>query len=173
MSEADLGRPVVFMGPSDMVVTDRPVRVKTVLGSCVAVSMLARKIGWAAITHCLMPRAGVPLHSLSRREALIYVDTAIEVMWLEMTRRGAAVEDVEVKLFGGAESVILAAGHRYQVGRLNVATADEALAARGLFPAARSTGGACGRVIEFDCATGDVMVQTLPNTPPSRPAEVA
>jgi len=153
--------PTIFLGPREIVIAAAPVRVKTVLGSCVAISMHARRLGWTAITHCFLPRAGAPLRSLQRAEALTYVDTAIELMWREAARRGASLEDLEVKLFGGAESVILNGSHPFQVGSMNVEAAEQSLAALGLSLAARSTGGRGGMLIELECGTGQVLVRNL------------
>jgi chemotaxis protein CheD len=152
----------LFLQPAQMVIAEAPARVKTVLGSCVAISMRAPGLGLASMAHCILPSAPRVPGALPREEALKYVDTAIELMLTEMAGRGAAAGDLEVKLFGGAESSALGGRHPFQVGRRNVEMAERSLAARGLLPVSTGTGGWRGRVIELDCATGGVTVRTLP-----------
>ena len=153
---------IVFLGPAEIVVTREPVRVKTVLGSCVAITMYVRRLGWTAIVHCLLPRAYSSARAVGSEEALRYVDTAVEVMCHEALRQGAQSREMEIKLFGGAETLFGGQRQPYQVGRMNVKVAEETLAARGLAVAARCTGGTRGRVIEFDCQNGSVLVRKLP-----------
>jgi chemotaxis protein CheD len=131
-----------------------PMRVKTIVGSCVAIAMRAPRVGFAVVAHCLLPYAGKPVDV---NEAPRYVDTAIALMMRMAAERGALAEDVEVKLFGGADSI----GAGYGVGSRNVAAARKVLSAQGLTLAASAVGGNRGRVLEFDTATGDVLVKTL------------
>lgn len=163
MASHVLARGHLFLQPSDMAITEGPATVKTVLGSCVAVIMRAPRLGVAAIAHCLLPNAPDGPLPLARHEALRYVDSTVELMLVEMSRRGATAVELEVKLFGGAGRLDQAPSKSsYQVGRRNVEAALEALAARGLAPMSRSVGGSNGYVIEFDGASGDVKVQRLP-----------
>jgi len=148
----------VFLQPGELVATDKAVRVKTVVGSCVAIMLRAPYPGLAAIAHCLLPEAGVSLEAIGSGEALRYVDTAIELMLRLLSERGAALKDLEVKIFGGADA--MRAG--YRIGDRNVAAARAVLRARGLTLAASVVGGRRGRVLEFDTETGEVSVKTLP-----------
>ena len=147
------------MDPGGLFITDTPARVKTVLGSCIAITIRAPKVGIAAISHCLLPRAGAPVATLSRQEAARYVDATIHLMLAAFSQRGVRPNEMQVKLFGGADTE-LASG--YRVGTRNVEEALEGLAARGIVPACQVVGGNCGRVIEFDTNTGDVFVKQLP-----------
>jgi len=49
----------------------------------------------------------------------------------------------------------------FGVGSSNAATALAVLASHGILPAACDTGGQCGRVVEFQTATGDVFLKRL------------
>lgn len=163
MASHVLARGQLFLQPSDLAITEGPARVKTVLGSCVAVVMRAPRLGMAAIGHCLLPRAPALAAPLTRQEALKYVDSTIGLMLRELARRGAGAVDLEVKLFGGADSLDRPPSKSsYQVGQRNVEAALAVLAAHGLAPVAKSVGGRRGYVIEFDNATGHVQVRRLP-----------
>ena len=150
----------LFLQPAEMAMVRAPRRMKTVLGSCVAVVMRAPRLGMALMTHCMLPHSGAAARVVSQTESLKYVDSAIELMFLAFARRGVAAEELEIKLFGGADR--MEADSAYKVGRRNIDAALEALAARGIVPAAGSVGGRRGRVILYDAATGETQVKILP-----------
>jgi chemotaxis protein CheD len=163
MAEADVARPEVFLHPGEIFGTEQPVRVKTIVGSCVAIVLRAPRLGLAAMAHCVLPEAEARAAVLPAHAACRYVDVAIELMLGAFTSRGVTVVELEVKLFGGAGRLEDGSAERgYQVGRRNVKAAQSALAAHGLCIAASDTGGSRGRVIEFDTATGEVWVKRLP-----------
>jgi len=158
----------VFLRPGEAWTTDIPTRVKTVLGSCVAITMRAPRLGLASVTHCLLPSSGVRPEALSRAEALKYVDATVGILIETFASRGAAVSELEVKLIGGADNLQPnGAPSFYSVGERNVRTALDSLAERGIAPAAAIVGGRLGRVMVFDTATGDVFVKQLSKPPRS------
>jgi len=153
-----------FLHPGEVFTAEGPVRVKTVLGSCVAIVLRAPRLGLAAMAHCLLPRAGAPAAQVPTETAWRYVDTAIELMMGAFASRGVARSELEVKLFGGAGRWAGPGPEPlYQVGTRNVEVAERTLAAYGLHIAASDTGGRRGRVIEWDTATGEVLVKRLPS----------
>jgi len=156
----------VFLRPGELWTTDIPTRVKTVLGSCVAITMRAPRLGLASITHCLLPSAGGRPETLSRSEALKYVDATIGILIDTFASHGAAVSELEVKLIGGADNLQPSgAPSFYSVGGRNVQMALDGLAQRGITPVASIVGGRSGRVMVFDTATGDVFVKVLSRVP--------
>jgi len=147
---------------------DSPARVKTVLGSCVAITMRAPRLGLASMTHCLLPNAGARPESLSRTEALKYVDSTMGILFESFASRGATISELEVKLIGGADSLQPnGEASFYAVGERNVRTALDGLAARGITPSVAIVGGRSGRVMVFDSATGDIYVKRLARPPRS------
>ena len=164
MAAADASVATVFLQPGGLFTGKAPTRVKTVLGSCVAITMREPNRGLAAMAHCLLPCAGVPAGELSRQEALRFVDTTIELMLKAFVRCGARPGNLEVKLFGGADG-LSTRGSSMSVGARNVEVALAILASHGLSPAATVVGGRTGRVIEFDTASGEVRMRHLPSMP--------
>jgi len=115
------------------------------------------------MVHCLLPRAAAAAGSMPEAEALRYVDTAIELMLTAFARIGVVPAEIETKLFGGADRIHRGnPNHGYRVGRRNIEAALEVLRGRGIVPAVLEVGGRNGRVIDFDTATGLVMVRRLP-----------
>src|ERR1035438_134319 len=91
--------------PGEMVFTETPLSVKTVLGSCVAITMRDPHRGLAAVVHCLLPLAGERTACLPRKEAVKYVDSATAILLDDFARYGVKAEELEVKLFGGADNL--------------------------------------------------------------------
>jgi chemotaxis protein CheD len=158
MADAVSTEPKVFLQPGELFMSETPVKVKTVLGSCVAIVMRAPRRGLAAISHCMLPEAADTGRVLSRAEALRYVDATVEIMLRGFSTRGIGCAELEIKLFGGAQQVAAGA---YRIGSKNVEAARTALARHGLSVTECVTGGSQGRVIEVDTATGLVMVKRL------------
>ena len=152
----------VFLQPGELFTGRAPAVVKTVLGSCVAITIRDRRLGLAAMAHCLLPEAGAPVSALTRTEALRFVDSTVELMLAAFLNNGARFGDLEIKLFGGADGLSADRTQSNGVGSRNVEMALSALASHGLDPAASGVGGKRGRVIEFHTQTGEVHVRRLP-----------
>jgi chemotaxis protein CheD len=153
----------IFLQPTGLIIAEDPVQVRTVLGSCVAITLWSPRSGLAAIGHSLLPKAAAPAASLTREEALRYVDTTIDLMFLAFAQRGIGPGEIEVKVFGGADNLHPPDTTRgCQVGYRNVDAALESLSARGITPTAQAVGGRSGRVIDFDTGSGAVVVRRLP-----------
>ncbi len=157
----------LFLQPAELVVAEAAMRVRTVLGSCVAIVMRAPRLGVAAMAHCLLPNSDG-----AADEKLKYVDTTIAAMLLVFARRGAGSAELEVKLFGGADGMRASgAGSPYRVGSRNVESALCELAALGIVPASSDVGGEAARLIELDTGTGVVFVKRLPGAAAGRTGE--
>ncbi len=154
----------VFLQPEELITADGPVRVKTVVGSCLAITVRAPRLGLSAMAHCVLPEAGNAGTESGGEGRARYVDTAIQRMLEALSGRGALASDLEIKIFGGADSMEAAhPGCGYRVGGRNIDMARAVLAARGLSLAASVVGGSRGRVLIFDTQSGDVFVKTLPS----------
>jgi chemotaxis protein CheD len=152
----------VFLQPGELWIDDVPALVKTILGSCLAITVRAPRLGLASMTHCLLPCAGSERGRLPRKEALKYVDTTMRILFDTFASRSAALSELEVKLIGGADSISpTGSANHYSVGDRNVKMALDGLEERGITPAASIVGGRAGRVMVFDSATGDVFVRRL------------
>src|SRR5690349_21731185 len=124
----------VFLHPGEIVTTTGPVWVKTVLGSCLAITMRSPGVPFAAMAHCLLPSSG--WSPMPDGEATRYVDSTIDLMLRLFSERGIALHDIEIKLFGGADRMC-----GYEVGRRNIESAVKTLAHHGIGPAVNVTGG--------------------------------
>jgi chemotaxis protein CheD len=137
--------------------------IRTILGSCVAVTMFHRRSGRSAICHAVMPicdqngSCGVYCAEHSR-----YTDCIVRAMAGLFFEQGVKAKEIEVKLFGGSNG-LGGAGDltRTGVGKQNVTQARKALQEKDLFLKVSDVGGAAGRKLLFDTSTGEVMIKKL------------
>lgn len=126
------------------------------LGSCVAVALYDPVTTIGGLGHMLLPcrPQKTPLGSESK-----YVDAGICQMVDELVRAGANREGLVARIAGGANMFESA----YQtlissIGARNAKSARETLAALGIPLVSEEVGGNRGRTVEFDLATGNMMV---------------
>lgn len=154
----------VYLKPGEICFSQTPMKVTTVLGSCVSATLYHPPTGIAAICHAMQPRC--PLPDLCSGECIVqyrYAWCAIHAMSRQMTGYGLRPRDIEAKLFGGAA---LMGGHRPEnlatsMGRQNAEAAMEALHSCGLTLKVANVGGTLGRKIIFDTITGEVLMKRV------------
>jgi chemotaxis protein CheD len=154
----------VFLRPGELHVGDAADRVRTLLGSCVAITLRAPRLHVGAMCHFLLSSrvraAGTPLDAR-------YGDEALTLMLQGMARRGAGPDDCEAGLFGG--------GHMFpgsgpagalHVGRRNGEAARELLGRHGLPIGREDLFGVGHRRLVFDIGTGRIeVIQVQPLEP--------
>ncbi|GEM_PF-306439 len=160
LEEATAPAPVVTLSPGKLLVTNRPVIVSTILGSCVAICLHNERLQAAAICHSILPKQAKP----SVPGNFPYVDTAVAHMLDSLRQRfGLSPRDLTTKLFGGA--CVLAPIYEglddMAIGQRNIMAARESLRQLGLRLAVEKTGGTTGYKIFFNTATGEVFLRAL------------
>lgn len=164
MLEVECDLPDVYLQPGDMYITRRPAIIRTILGSCVGVTFWCARLNAGALCHALLPRIPkTPPNSLALTQGYRYVDFAVRDLARQFERIGALRQEVEVKLFGGADVLPLTATNplRPTVGRQNSEAAIVVLRDEGFKVIASSLGGDCGRSIQFYTGTGEVRLRWL------------
>lgn len=146
----------VYLKPGEVFVARRPTLVSTVLGSCVSVVLHAPRTGMGAICHAMLPGG-------AQDDDFRYVDKAVSYLYNRLTALCGGPDDIEAKLFGGAE--VLNFGVRSEralsVGHQNVAAALHTLDMLGLKVSAADTGGVQGRKLFFYSHSGEVYVRQV------------
>jgi chemotaxis protein CheD len=154
----------VYVQPGESYLARGPTILRTVLGSCVGVTFWNGRLGIGALCHTMLPRhPGTGRGTLTRAAARRYVDFAIQEMAEQMDALGARRPETQVKLFGGAD-VLLVRDHgarRPTVGKLNCEAAVRILEAEGFDVAVSRLGGTSGVHLDFDTATGEVWLRRL------------
>jgi chemotaxis protein CheD len=145
--------PTIFLKPATLYCTDAPTIITTLLGSCVAVCLWDRQRSVAGMNHFVLPHDP---RGLDRR----YGDVAIDQLVASMAALGCDRENVEAKVFGGAE-VLSLGGSENNVGSKNVDMAVTRLERHRIPVTARRTGGEDGLLIRLTTQTGEVLVRRI------------
>jgi chemotaxis protein CheD len=161
MAAVEEALPEIYVLPGESHFVAQPAVIRTVLGSCVGVTIWAPQVGASALCHPMLPN--VPKNGrIEASQGRRYVDYAIRELAHRFDALGALRSEVEVKLFGGADVLVVSANEsRPTVGRMNSEVALEVLRAEGFTVAARSLGGDCGVHISFNTQTGQVLLRRL------------
>ncbi|SFR43655.1 chemotaxis protein CheD [Marinobacter gudaonensis] len=142
----------IFLHPGDWYFGDRDTRIRTTLGSCVAVTLWHRELKLGGMCHYMLPGPSLE-NALNAR----YGEDALQLLVAEIRQQGTAVTDYEAKLFGGA-SMFDVGPHGSSVARRNVEAAEALMLRHGVTVTARSLGGTGYRRLFFNIADGDVWV---------------
>jgi chemotaxis protein CheD len=137
-----------------------PSLLKTILGSCVGVTFRCARLRMGALCHGILPTCPPGIEGA---DCYHYVDFAIRDLISQFEILGARRNELEVKVFGGADvlPVLATSSTRQTVGAQNCRRAVGVLHEEGLKILAFDIGGPNGRVIEFDTSNGEVLVRML------------
>ncbi|MGD0299507.1 MAG: chemotaxis protein CheD [Bryobacteraceae bacterium] len=164
MPDSTVILPDLDLQPGELYLARNPSILRTILGSCVGVTFWNARVGAGALCHGVLPRCPVPRPSnFSVAEGHRYVDFSIRYLAEQFDALGARRQDVEIKLFGGAD--VLPVGRmnsgRPTVGAQNCQAALDVLAEEGFRISASDLGGVRGRRIHFHTGTGEVLLHRL------------
>ena len=156
---------LLFLKPGQIMVSSVPLLVTTLLGSCVAVTMFSARHCLGAICHAQLPACGNAHCNPARLDAGKYVQCAISQMLERLSAQGVAREEIQAKLFGGAEMFdTMQGGRGRSVGRQNIEMALRMLERESIRVVRQDLGGERGRKIIFHTDTGVVFLKRLSKT---------
>jgi chemotaxis protein CheD len=152
--------PKIYLKPGELHFAVTPTIVSTVLGSCVSITMHNRQYQLGVICHAVLPE------ELAPGEPYRYVDSSVAAMLRMFARYGIAKSDIEVKIFGGAETLPLyeKSSHTVTVGKQNILRAHQIIEKEHLKLLASDVGGTRGRKLLFYTQTGEIYLQRLRGT---------
>lgn len=150
----------IEVGMAEMKVGDKDsILITRGLGSCVGIVIYDpfKKVG--ALAHAMLPSQSLAKFKTNPAK---FVDTVIPLMIEKLKEKGALVNNLEAKLFGGAHMFSsIPHDSAFSIGRRNVEAAKKILASYGIKVIAEDTQGNYGRTIFFDVETGKVKVKTI------------
>jgi len=152
----------VFLGPGELYFGDRNTRIRTLLGSCVALTLWHPFARLGGMCHYVVPsRSGAgPLHELEGR----YADEALALLFAEIRTTATCPEEYEVKMFGGGSQFVGAAAAGMDVAARNVDAGLDLLHHYGLALTSMHLGGTGHRQVVLDVWSGDVWVRHVERT---------
>ena len=157
-SEIRAYRKNYHLHPGEIFVTAEDMNITTVLGSCVAVCIWDSRRHIGGMNHVLLP-----VHPKNQQPSSRYGNVATFVLFDMMLERGCHKGDLQVSVFGGANSVIRGRSENkaMQVGKNNTDVTMKVLERVNLVVKQKDTGGTIGRKIVFNCATGVIRADFL------------
>lgn len=172
----------VFLHQGEVCFGGQDTRIRTILGSCVAITMWHPQLLLGGMCHYMLPgRHGRALHCRlddtpiahpSRRQASTpldgkYADEALELMFAEIKRNGTHPREYQIKLFGGGDMFPSASsGGKATVGTKNVEAGTRLLSQHGLKAGIEHLGGVGHRNLIFEIWNGHVWMKHQATTKP-------
>lgn len=146
----------VFLQPGEYVVGDERHVLRTLLGSCVSITLWhpARRVG--VMSHFLLPSRGVPT---PREPDGRYGDEAFQIMLRELGRLHIDPRECQAKIFGGANMFPAQRQAGTCVGTKNGTAAREMLRAHRINVTSENLFGLGHRQVIFKVRTGDVWAR--------------
>ena len=166
----------VFLKPGDYFVGDASHRIRTLLGSCVSVTLWSSPPRIGAMSHFLLAtRNGLKRNmedvrglDLKRLDAR-YGDEALRLMLHELARRNVEPSQCSAKIFGGGNMFPMqSVSGAVAIGRRNGEAARSLLQDYGIEVVSESLFGDGHRQIAFDIDTGDVWARRVALGHPAR-----
>lgn len=164
--------PEVHLQPGEVYLASTPSILRTILGSCVGVTFWSPRLQLGALCLGVLPRCP---RGARAPEGYRYVDFAIRELLRQMENLGALRGEMQIKVFGGADTLPVApvGRSRQTVGRQNGETALATLRQENLTVLISDLGGLAGRTIQFHTGTGEVLLRRLTQMAPDTvPREV-
>ena len=146
----------IYLQPGDFHFGAAPLRLCTLLGSCVTVTLWHPRHHIGGMCHIQYPRRTV--RAVDAALDGHYAEDAFALFDQALARYGTAAAEYVAKLFGGGNMFPGSDAGNIEVGNKNVAAARLELATRGIKPAVEHVGGAGHRKLIFDLAGGDVWL---------------
>jgi chemotaxis protein CheD len=161
----------IFLQPGDFYFGDHSTRIRTILGSCISITMWhpQRRIG--GMCHYMLPSRGITEEKpLDGR----YADEALQLFMREIRALGTWPDEYQVKLFGGGNmfrnvALNTAAAHKMlrdsdcrDVSCRNRKIAYQLIQHYGFSLTAEHLGGSGHRQVMFEIASGHAWVRQNP-----------
>lgn len=150
----------IFLQPGELFVADAGFQIRTILGSCVSITLWHPRLHVGGMSHFLLPTRGsvADASELDGR----YGDEALALMFKDLKAAGANPTQCEAKIFGGGNMFPGNQHARGQhakglaVGKRNGEAARELLRQHNIEVVSESLFGIGHRQIIFDISKGDV-----------------
>jgi len=161
----------IFLQPGDFYFGEAGTRIRTLLGSCVAITMWHPVQHIGGMCHIMLPERGPRSH---RKLDGRYADGAMALFMREVNASGTQPRDYVVKLFGGGrmflprrpDSKVIEA---MDIGQRNIVAARKLLHEHGFAVAAEHLAGDGHRNVFFDLTSGDVWIRHVAELKPLSP----
>ncbi|MCK5599081.1 chemotaxis protein CheD [bacterium] len=147
----------LFVKAGELKTAQAPSVLKSVLGSCVGLTIWDPVKKIAGLAHIFMPKSDGKIVSDNLRAK--FADTAVHELVNEILAAGSRKYNLEAKLIGGCN--MLGKDGALSVGKRNAMMVKEKLRELHIHLIYEDVGGKYGRYIALDCESGELTVKTL------------
>lgn len=154
----------IFLQPGEVYFGDYDTRIRTLLGSCVAITWWHPKRRIGGMCHYLLPKR---THGHPQVDGALdgrYAEEAFEQVLRYIHQAGTVPADYVVKMFGGGHVLATDQKKLPAIGPRNIEFGKQWLAQHGFRLSREHLAGNGHRNIVFDIATGDVWVHFRPQS---------
>jgi chemotaxis protein CheD len=146
-----------YLGMGEFHFAGGPLRLRTLLGSCVSIVLWHPGRGLGGMCHYMLPERQHPKGEAPDGR---YGEEAMALFDLAFARYRSRAADYRAKVFGGGNmfSKQQTEGSTLDIGRRNIDTAHRLLAERGIPVVAEHLGGCGHRKLVFDVQSGKVWL---------------
>lgn len=162
----------IFLQPGELFVGDAAFQIRTILGSCVSITLWHPQACVGGMSHFLLPTRSVPVpgQMLDGR----YGDEALQWMLKDLRAAGVNPKQCQAKIFGGGNMFPgQTRASAITVGQRNGEAARQLLAQEGIQVVTESLYGVGHRQIIFNVSNGDVWSRQIRPTQLEMAAEKA
>ena len=153
----------IFLQPGDYFVGDASFRVRTLLGSCVSITLWHQRSAIGAMSHFLLPG-----RSSTGEPDARYAEDALALMLADLRGYGVRGSECEAKIFGGGDMFPGQKRDGMSIGQQNGKAARVLLEAHTIRVVSQSLYGAGHRQVMFEIANGDVWSRQIEKTSQAR-----
>lgn len=148
----------IFLQPGECYFGDQETRIRTILGSCVAITLWHPRLRVGGMCHYLLPKCQGP-HCGKTLDGR-YAHDAIKLLVNELQKTGCKPRDFEAKIFGGGNQFPNIIGHSpSDVSTKNIDSGRSLLKQHGFNIKAEHLGGTGHRSLIFDLRSGEVWLK--------------
>ena len=165
----------IFLQPGDFYFGEEKTRIRTLLGSCVAITLWHPHYKIGGMCHYMLPKrptrsTSQSIHHLDGR----YAEDAVQLFLQAIQKANSRPEEFQVKLFGGGHMFAVSdkAHSHCNIADANVAFGRIAIQAKNFRIIAEDLGGETHRNVILDLWSGDVWVKK-PRERTSAPLDLA
>lgn len=146
-----------FLKPGELIIAKKPTVVTTILGSCVTITFFNPRLQIGAICHAMQPTAPSNVEESDRFK---YVDCSINHMLEKMHDFGLKTQEIDVKVFGGANMFSQQkTPNVLDIGKQNITSAIKTLENYKMRVVASNVLGKTGRKLLFHTHSGEVYLK--------------
>lgn len=159
----------IFLQPGDLYFGDRDTRIRTLLGSCVAITLWHPILMIGGMCHYLLPE--YRLRNISDQLDGRYANEALLIFLQEIKNAGTHPSEYEVKMFGGGNQFPThSTPNTLSIPDKNIQAGKSLLTQHGFKLKASDTGGIGHRNIILELWNGHIWMQHVNSTPEPKPA---